>query len=244
MARRQTNDPFIAVFLWIIKQTGNLLNVFFTGWQKKKIENDLKEKERVLQFAIRDKLDKYSDVLEQKYKQLAYIDDYGNIRTDKYESELKYFVNNVLDTNDEITTESKQNLIKKIVELMKKEVNLNDMSALSSENPYDFEKQCANVLKECGWDANTTPKSSDQGVDVIATKNGKTVAIQCKLYSKPVGNKAVQEVNTGKSYYKADYAVVVSNNTYTASARQLAKNCGVLLLFYDDLKNLDKTLNI
>ncbi len=244
MARRQTNDPFIAVFLWIIKQTGNLLNLFFTGRQKKKIENDLKEKERMLQFAIRDKLDKYSDVLEQKYKQLAYVDDYGIIRTDKYESELKYFVNNVLDTNDEITTESKQNLIKKIVELMKKEVNLNDMSALSSENPYDFEKQCADVLKECGWDANTTPKSSDQGVDVIATKNGKTVAIQCKLYSKPVGNKAVQEVNTGKSYYKADYAIVVSNNTYTASARQLAKNCGVLLLFYDDLKNLDKTLNI
>lgn len=244
MANKQLNDPLSIILLWGIRLLKNLLNIFFINQQKKKIEKDLKEKEHKLQLEVRDKLDKYSDVLEQKYKQLAYIDDYGIIRTDKYESELKYFVNNVLDTNNEISTESKQNLIKKIVELMKKEVNLNDISSLSSENPYDFEKQCANLLKECGWDANTTPKSSDQGVDVIATKNGKTVAIQCKLYSNPVGNKAVQEVNTGKSYYKADYAVVVSNNTYTVSARQLARNCGVLLLFYDDLKNLDKTLNI
>lgn len=244
MANKQLNDPLSLILLWGIRLLKNLLNIFLINQQKKKIEKDLKEKEHKIQLEVREKLDKYSDVLEQKYKQLAYIDDYGIIRTDKYESELKYFVNNVLDTSNEITAESKQNLIKKIVELMKKEVNLNDTSALSSENPYDFEKQCANLLKECGWDANTTPKSSDQGVDVIATKNGKTVAIQCKLYSQPVGNKAVQEVNTGKSYYKADFAVVVSNNTYTTSARQLANNCGVLLLFYDDLKNLDKTLNI
>lgn len=244
MANKQLNDPLSLILLWGIRLLKNSLNIFLINQQKKKIEKDAKEKEHKIQLEVRDKLDKYSDVLEQKYKQLAYVDDYGIIRTDKYESELKYFVNNILNTNNEITTESKQNLIKKIVELMKKEVNLNDTSALSSENPYDFEKQCANLLKEYGWDANTTPKSSDQGVDVIAIKNGKTVAIQCKLYSKPVSNKAVQEVNTGKSYYKADFAVVVSNNTYTASARQLARNCGVLLLFYDDLKNLDKTLNI
>lgn len=244
MARKQTTDPTTALLIWGIKQLRKLLNALFINFQKKKIEKAIKEKEQAISQMVHEKLEKYNDILELKYKQLTYKDDYGIIRTDKYETELKYFMNYVVDINNEITDESKQNLIKKIVELMKKEVNLDDVSALSSKNPYDFEKQCANILKECGWDARATQKSSDQGVDVIATKNGKIVAIQCKLYSKPVGNKAVQEVNTGKLYYKADYAAVVSNNTYTASAQQLARNCGVLLLFYDDLKNLDKTLNI
>ena len=114
----------------------------------------------------------------------------------------------------------------------------------NKENPYNFEKKCAQILNESGWEARATPKSLDQGVDVIAAKNGKVVVIQCKLYSKPVGNKAVQEIVAGKNYYRADYAAVVSNNTYTASARKLAKNCEVFLLFYEDLKNLDEKLNI
>lgn len=240
----KNNDPLISIIIWLLRQLRNIIEWFFINRQKKKAEKSFKEKEHAFQLTIKEKLEKYNDALEQKYKQLAYIDDYGIIRTDKYENELKYFINNVLDPNKEITNESKKTLINGIIEIMKKEVSLDVITDSVTENPYDFEKQCAQVLNECGWQANTTPKSSDQGVDVIAEKNGKTVAIQCKLYSKPVGNKAVQEVNTGKSYYKADYAVVVSNNTYTASARQLARNCGVLLLFYDDLKNLDKTLNI
>ena len=75
-------------------------------------------------------------------------------------------------------------------------------------------------------------------------KKGITLAIQCKYYSKPVGNKAVQEVSAGQVYYKADYAAVVSNNTYTKSARQLAQNCNVLLLNIRDLSKIEKYLKL
>src|ERR1700730_11505635 len=62
----------------------------------------------------------------------------------------------------------------------------------------------------------------DQGVDVVAEKNGIRLVLQCKLYSRPVGNKAVQEAAAARAHEAADYGVVVSNNRYTQDAQQLA----------------------
>ena len=55
----------------------------------------------------------------------------------------------------------------------------------------EYEKYCKYILEQRGWEVNITPKSGDQGVDLIASKEYLKVCIQCKRYSKPVGNKAV-----------------------------------------------------
>lgn len=77
--------------------------------------------------------------------------------------------------------------------------------------------------------------SGDQGADVIAQRNGTKVVVQCKMYSLPVGNKAVQEAIAAKQHYLADEAWVVTNNTYTKSAKQLAISSGVKLLHHNRL---------
>lgn len=73
-------------------------------------------------------------------------------------------------------------------------------------------------------------KSGDYGADVIArgflfTK----IVVQCKHYSKPVGVRAVQEVNAARQYYGASRAAVATNTTFTKQAKTLAKRCGVEL---------------
>lgn len=187
----------------------------------------------------RDKLiSKHKDTLVKKYKQLTYKDDYGDIQKTAFVKELDYFIRNVLFKDLPMTQDDYDYDYNRIVLIIENEVKDNPQIEFS-DNPYDFEKQCAEILNNHGWEARTTQKSADQGIDVIATKNNITVALQCKLYSKPVGNKAVQEAFSGKKYYQADYAGVVSNNTYTTSARSLAKNCNVLLLSPDDLPKLD-----
>ena len=65
---------------------------------------------------------------------------------------------------------------------------------------------------------------------------------QCKLYSSPVGNKAVQEAAAGRAHEKADFGIVVSNNRYTAPAEELANTNRVLLLHYRDLPKLEAML--
>jgi hypothetical protein len=94
----------------------------------------------------------------------------------------------------------------------------------------EFEDICATVLKDKGFKkVRVTKASGDQGVDILANKDGKKYAVQCKLYSRPVGNKAVQEVYAGMSYYDCDAAIVMTNSTFTKSAIDLAESTGVEL---------------
>ena len=63
---------------------------------------------------------------------------------------------------------------------------------------WEYEKLCAEYLKRNGYhDVMVTQGSGDQGVDIVAEKNGIKYGIQCKYYSNPVGNKAIKEVYTG-----------------------------------------------
>jgi len=105
--------------------------------------------------------------------------------------------------------------------------------------PTEFETFCAEELRRAGWNARVTMQSRDQGVDVIAEKNGVRVVLQCKLYARPVGNKSVQEAAAARAHEQADFGIVVTNNRYTQDAEQLASTNKILLLHYTDLRNLD-----
>jgi len=94
----------------------------------------------------------------------------------------------------------------------------------------DYENFCFQQLKNAGYQVSKTPEIGDQGVDLIVSANNKKCAIQCKYYSTPVGNKAVQEVIAGRGFYNCELGMVCSNNTYTKSARELASNQHIVLV--------------
>lgn len=99
-----------------------------------------------------------------------------------------------------------------------------------SMSGHEFEEYCANLLKLNGFSSvETTKTSGDQGIDIIAFKHGVKYGIQCKLYSKPVGNSAVQEAYAGKDFYNCNIGIVLTNNTFTASAVELAEKIGIVL---------------
>ena len=109
-------------------------------------------------------------------------------------------------------------------------------------DPVQYEHFCAAKLRRVGWDARVTTATGDQGVDIIAEALGKRMVVQCKLYSSPVGNGAVQEVIAGRQFQKANFALVVSNADFTPSARQLAQSAVVGLLHHDQLAELGRRL--
>lgn len=212
------------------------ISLYFYKYYNKKFQELLDAKHEELNSLI----NSHISVLTTKYNQLVYKDDYGLLIKDKYLKELDYFVSKVLFPNSKFSQEAKNQLFICILNIV--EANITEPISRANTSPYDFEFKCAETLNQLGWQAHATQASGDQGVDVVAEKDGKKVVIQCKLYSKPVGNKAVQEIYSGKDYYNADYAVVVSNQAYTASARQLAHKCGVVLLSFEDLLELDTFL--
>lgn len=112
----------------------------------------------------------------------------------------------------------------------------------ASSDPYEYERWCAGQLAKHGWQAEATRASADQGVDVVAVKNGVKVALQCKLHRDAIGNKAIQEVHAAAAFIDATHAAVVAPADYTRAARQLAGKLGVLLLHHTQLARLDELL--
>ena len=87
----------------------------------------------------------------------------------------------------------------------------------------EFEKCIARLFTNMGYKTEITKHSGDQGIDVIARKNGESIGIQAKRYKGKVSNSAVQEVSAGKQFYKVDRVMVITNNEFTPSAKELAE---------------------
>ncbi len=97
-------------------------------------------------------------------------------------------------------------------------------------NGHQYEQKCAKKLKRHGFrKIEITRESGDQGIDIIAYRKRKKYGIQCKYYSYPVGNHAVQEAFAGAKYYNCDIAAVMTNAAFTKSAKTLADRTEVLL---------------
>ena len=105
-----------------------------------------------------------------------------------------------------------------------KQINYDNMDG------HDFEYYCADILRKNGFcNVEVTQGSGDHGIDVLAEKDGISYAIQCKCYSSNIGNAAIQQAHTGKSLYRKDIAVVMTNRFFTQQAINEANELGVKL---------------
>lgn len=102
-----------------------------------------------------------------------------------------------------------------------------------------FENFVKNLLEKLGYEnVQTTKASGDEGVDILAYKNSKKIAVQCKRYGKKLGNTAIQEVFSGMYFYNCQKAYVITNSYFTENAIVLAKKHRVELIDRDRLFDL------
>jgi hypothetical protein len=112
-------------------------------------------------------------------------------------------------------------------------ITIDEVDLLSGK---EFELFVADVFNRMGYTTQLTKNSGDQGIDVIAEKNGLKIGIQTKCYSNAVSNSAIQEVTAGLKHYKLQKGMVITNNYFTSSAAELAKSNDILLWDRDILK--------
>ena len=106
-------------------------------------------------------------------------------------------------------------------------------------NGIEFEGWCQRLLIINNYkNTSSTKASNDQGVDILAEKDGVRYAFQCKCYSTDLGNKPVQEVNAGKAIYRCHVGVVITNRYFTQGAKDAAEATGTLLWDRDYLSSL------
>jgi hypothetical protein len=101
-----------------------------------------------------------------------------------------------------------------------------------------FEYYIADIFAELGYDVRRIGQTGDQGVDLVVVTPTGCVAVQAKCYSTTVGNFAVQEAFAGMRYHECQRCVVITNSTFTSSARELAQKVGCRLVEGPELPGL------
>ena len=93
-----------------------------------------------------------------------------------------------------------------------------------------YEEFCCKYLQEKGYSTKTTVASGDQGADIIASRDGIKLAVQCKYRTEgSVGNDAVQQALAGMHYYDCHTAIVMTNVDFTPKAKSAAQKMHVIL---------------
>lgn len=149
--------------------------------------------------------------------------DYLDIWNDEIDK-LKQIVSSRINSIKE--KEKIQRLLEQNQEQETVKFDINDVDLMSGAQ---FELFISYLFSKLGYATEITKSSGDQGIDIIAKKGNAVVAIQTKCYSKPVGNHAIMEAVAGAKYYNATKTMVVTNNGFTKSARELAQANNVVL---------------
>jgi restriction system protein len=190
---------------------------------------------------IHEQIDVHRAALERNVRSALVKNDYGAVVADKRIHAVSEFLASIGFVENALTAREAVEEVLADIEAVrnKRATDAFDPSSVPI-NGHEFEHWVAECLQRFGWVASVTPASGDQGIDVIASKDGLRLGIQCKLYSQAVGNKAIQEALAGARYYGLHRAAVLSNASYTKSAIDLAAAVDVLLISHYDLPDLDR----
>ena len=101
-----------------------------------------------------------------------------------------------------------------------------------------FEKFIALMLTLRGYKVEFTPRTGDQGVDLIAAQDEERIAIQCKQWKDSVGSEAVQQVFTGKSLYKCTKGVLITTASLSPQAERMANKLDITYWDKDSIEVL------
>ena len=119
-----------------------------------------------------------------------------------------------------------------------KTINISKIDTLSG---LEFEEFVSKLFEYLGYKTSLTSLSGDNGIDVIAKHRRYLIGIQAKLYyNHNVNNKAIQEVYSGKNYYRLDYAMVITNWKLSSPAWDLANSLNVMVIDRKVLTNILK----
>jgi hypothetical protein len=214
----------------------------------------IEEKRRQLYVANRDLIEKFFKIAERK---VSLIDEYGEENWDALQQEVETCFTKIAKRNGysdkTIKDVFKKGTLLKFPEeywwlKQKLEEDFRTYHQIEKARPassfnvngltgVEFETWIGKRLRERGFEVSGTPNTGDQGADLIAKKNDRTIVIQAKRHQGAVGNKAVQEVIGAIAYYGGDEGWVVTNSSFTRAAKALAQKNNVRLV---DGKNLEQ----
>ena len=100
----------------------------------------------------------------------------------------------------------------------------------STINPYEFEREIAELFKKHGFKTNVTKGSDDGGIDIILTKLKKKSIVQCKRYQEKVGPSTIRDLYGAMVSGKYHSGYVVCTGGFSKKANEFSKDKNIVLI--------------
>jgi predicted flap endonuclease-1-like 5' DNA nuclease len=120
------------------------------------------------------------------------------------------------------------------------------LTLLHNLQPTEFEEFLATLWNERGWDTETT-EHNDHGVDVIARREFPIELefhFQAKLYNTSLDPSYVREYSVLPRRPNVDVGVLVTNNSFTAQAREEAEKLEIKLINGEELVTMIHEMDV
>jgi hypothetical protein len=119
-----------------------------------------------------------------------------------------------------------------------------DLSILDNTTGREFEIFLVNLFEKLGYSTTVTNRSKDYGCDMMLQRGDYRIAVQAKRSESELNFTSVQRVLGSLKKYNAQMSIVVTNNKFISSAKQLAKIKDVVLIDRKKLLDLIELSNL
>ena len=119
-----------------------------------------------------------------------------------------------------------------------------DLSSLDNTSGREFEIFVVDLFEKLGFSSTITNRSKDYGCDMMLQQGEYRIAVQAKRSESELTFTSVQRALDSLKKYDAQLAIVVTNNKFISSAKQLAKIKNVVLIDRKKLLDLIELSNL
>ena len=119
-----------------------------------------------------------------------------------------------------------------------------DLSLIDNTTGREFETFMVELFEKLGYSATVTNRSKDHGCDMMLQQGEYRIAVQAKRSESELNFTSVQRALDSLKKYHAQLAIVVTNNKFISSAKQLAKIKNVTLIDRKKLLDLIELSNL
>ena len=126
-------------------------------------------------------------------------------------------------------------LLAKRYSRMKKADLLARDSLYKDYNPAEFEEVTAEIYRQMGYKAKVTGKAGDLGIDVLLSKDGEKIGVQCKHYKDSIGPAMIREFVGALEGARLEKGYFVTTSHYTSGAKKAAQRTNWYLELIDGI---------
>ena len=119
-----------------------------------------------------------------------------------------------------------------------------DLSLIDNTTGREFETFMVELFEKLGYSTTITNRSKDHGCDMMLQQGEHRIAVQAKRSESELNFTSVQRALDSLKKYRGQLAIVVTNNKFISSAKQLAKIKNVALIDRKKLLDLIELSNL